>query len=279
MVLLGRDSSDPSADLPKVAEPTVYSVAVGVITVWGENRPRYIYPTMTSLFESLFTPQHNRLLQVDAIHIFPGSAKQSYLDYFKYSSLVSIHSINTQEFSKFGNDSVHMKAAYNYARALRYLLETYPTHDAILLLEDDVIMHPSASSMIHTTMSKINTSLTDNWILDGYVADFQWPRALGLQDDDIELVLDLKYRCCTQAYLYSRTAALKSVGFVERVLNRTDEPSPYDLTITSNLWNDPTFSFFQVVKGWVQHIGVRSTGLGDGAHRGRTPMSFQVDED
>ncbi|KAJ3349294.1 hypothetical protein HDU91_006408, partial [Kappamyces sp. JEL0680] len=165
---------------------------------------------MTSLFESLFSPLHNRLLQVDAIHIFPGSAKQSYLDYFKYSSLVSIHSINTQEFNKFGNDSVHMKAAYNYARALRYLLETYPAHDAILLLEDDVIMHPSASSMIHTTMSKINTSLTDNWILDGYVADFQWPRALGLQDDDIELVLDLKYRCCTQAYLYSRTAALKS---------------------------------------------------------------------
>ena len=128
----------------------------------------------------------------------------------------------------------------------------------ILVIEDDVTVHPNANIRLNAMRYEIlQKRKMFDFVLDCYVVSWQGQnRAKSLQHTFVET----DYGCCTQCMYFSHnvTRSTRERMQLERT-NRTS-PDPYDFII-HNTASFYKFPIYGSVKALVQHRGMISTGL------------------
>lgn len=249
-----------------------YELALGIFSVERPPpAPTYVYIEVMSILDSLFAIQP--FIHVDKVHIFDGTFNKTgdQVKFFKYTRNVAVHFMNNDDYRTVAEHPVHRKASLNYLLALRFLLNAYPTADAYLILEDDVLFDPDAPWILWRALTYAMKQ-TDFFVIDGYV---RGPMRQGNVDEGEDVLLPFHgdERCCSQAFLLSPKAARTGVPAIEQSLNGSVPYLPLDLLLSSSLLQHDTFHWYAAKHCWVQHIGKPYLGLGP-FHRGCSQMTF-----
>ena len=167
--LMGLRSTMEIKTAPPVKEtklPTL-RVAIGMLSVSRPDRTGYLYASLTALISAMSSSNTNDIV-FSPINVFAGSVEdESPFKLLRYVDKIKLHPISKTDFEPYKESPVHVKGSYNYQRALNSLSTDYSDYDAIIMLEDDVIVDPLVGNIAVQALREIQKRNITHWLIDG----------------------------------------------------------------------------------------------------------------